>query len=116
MVTSQQAKTRAPKKVTAAQIKAFKALAVRIDQREGADIQAKGRDLFRRHGMARDIVRKLKERRVGLGVSLADLSERTGIAKPNLSRLENNERSSPTLETLHRYAAALGMTVRVELN
>jgi hypothetical protein len=30
-------------------------------------------------------------------------------------RFENNPRFSPTLETLHRYAQALGLAVHIEL-
>ena len=76
---------------------------------------ARGRAALRRHETIREMVARLKARRIAKGLSLADLSARTGIAKPNLSRLENNQRSAPTLETLHRYAQAMGMAVRVEL-
>ena len=114
MVTSTQ---HAPThKLTPAQISAFKTLARNIDRREGAAIVARGRAVFRRHGMIRQIVARLKARRLAQGLSLADISAKTGIAKPNLSRLENSERTSPTFETLHRYAHALGMSVRVDLS
>jgi transcriptional regulator with XRE-family HTH domain len=65
--------------------------------------------------MVRSIVDALKARRQRRGLSLADLARLTGIAKPNLSRLENSIHSTPTLDTLERYARALGMTVRIEL-
>ena len=104
------------KKLSTQKIAAFKALARRVDAAEAHSIKARGRAVFQRHGLARDMVARLKARRLQDGVSLAELATRTGIAKPNLSRLENNVRSSPTLETLHRYARALGMSVRVELN
>jgi predicted transcriptional regulator len=90
-------------------------LAQHIDSQEGQDIRARGRAVFRRHHTVREMVSKLRNRRLELGLSLADVAARTGIAKPNLSRLENNPRTSPTLESLHRYATALGMKVRVEL-
>ena len=57
----------------------------------------------------------LKSRRLAQGMSLSALSRATGIAKPNLSRLENSPHSTPTLDTLERYARAVGMTVRVNL-
>jgi len=104
------------RKLSARKIAAFKELARRVDAQEAESIKARGQAVFHRHGIAREIVARLKTRRIERGVSLAELAARTGIAKPNLSRLENSERSSPTLETLHRYAQALGMSVRVELN
>jgi DNA-binding Xre family transcriptional regulator len=101
--------------LSAARIKDFKALARRVDREEGAAIRARGRAVFRRHGMIRALVTTLKARRLARGLSLSDMAEKTGIAKPNLSRLENSERAAPTLDTLQRYAQALGMVVRVEL-
>ena len=101
--------------ISAARIKELKSLAGRIDREEGAAIQARGRAVFRRHRAMRQVVASLKARRMERGLSLADVAAKTGIAKPNLSRLENNERTSPTVETLQRYAQALGMVVRVEL-
>jgi DNA-binding Xre family transcriptional regulator len=114
-------KTQSGRKVKVArlsptQIKRFKDLARTIDAEEQEDITARGREIFRRHSLARQMVEKLKAKRVAQGISLSELANRTGIAKSNLSRLENSERSSPTLDTLHRYAQALGMTMRVELN
>jgi DNA-binding XRE family transcriptional regulator len=106
---------KAARQLNPAQIKALKALARHVDAEEGAAIKARGRAVFQRHAAIRQIVKTLKTRRMEMGVSLSELAERTGMAKPNLSRLENNERFSPTLETLHRYAQALGMMVRVEL-
>jgi len=99
-----------------ARIKAYKKLAERIDAEEQEDIKQMARGLFERHGIARTLVCQLKTKRLEIGMYLTELSFRTGIAKSNLSRLENNERFSPTLETLHRYAQALGLHMRVELN
>ena len=42
------------------------------------------------------------------GLALADVSARCGIDQPALSRLENGHTPNPTLNTLRRYAAALG--------
>jgi DNA-binding Xre family transcriptional regulator len=99
-----------------ADVKAYKKLARRIDEEEGDEIRAMGKEIFKRHGIAREMVHRLRAKRLENAMSLTELSLRTGIAKSNLSRLENNERVSPTLETLHRYAQALGLKMRVELN
>lgn len=51
---------------------------------------------------------ELKKARTGAGLSLADVAERSGIDKAALSRLENGIHDNPTVETLMRYAAAVG--------
>ena len=50
----------------------------------------------------------LKKAREAAGLSLADVAERSGIDKAALSRLENSVQDNPTIQTLVRYAAALG--------
>ncbi|MCU0705176.1 MAG: helix-turn-helix domain-containing protein [Fimbriiglobus sp.] len=50
----------------------------------------------------------LKAAREAAGLSLADVAERSGIDKAALSRLETGVTENPTLETLMRYAAAVG--------
>src|SRR5438132_12301873 len=42
------------------------------------------------------------------GLTLAEVSRRCGIDQPALSRLENGHNKNPTLDTLWRYAAAVG--------
>jgi transcriptional regulator with XRE-family HTH domain len=63
----------------------------------------------------RAIVADLKRARLRQRITLAAVSSRTGIAKPNLSRLENNQRIAPTLDTLDRYAHAVGLAIKTEL-
>jgi transcriptional regulator with XRE-family HTH domain len=41
-------------------------------------------------------------------LTLADVSARCGFDQPALSRLENGHTPNPKLDTLWRYAAALG--------
>ena len=53
----------------------------------------------------------LKHRRDQLGLSLAEVSERSGLDKGMLSRLENGKILNPTMATLWRYADAVGMQV-----
>lgn len=50
----------------------------------------------------------LKSAREEAGLSLSDVAERSGIDKGALSRLENGVHDNPTVETLVRYATALG--------
>jgi DNA-binding XRE family transcriptional regulator len=51
---------------------------------------------------------ELKRQREAAGLSLADVAERSGIDKSALSGLENGIQDNPTIETLMRYAAAIG--------
>jgi DNA-binding XRE family transcriptional regulator len=53
-------------------------------------------------------LRELKKAREATGLSLADVAERSGIDKAALSRLENGVHDNPTVETLMRYASAVG--------
>ena len=60
-------------------------------------------------GMAiRVALHELKKAREAAGMSLADVAEKSGIDKAALSRLENGVHDNPTVETLMRYAAAVG--------
>lgn len=60
------------------------------------------------HFPAQDLLRSLKAAREAAGFTLADLSARCGIDQPALSRLENGHTQNPTVDTLWRYAAAVG--------
>jgi DNA-binding Xre family transcriptional regulator len=53
----------------------------------------------------------LKREREQRGLTLAEVSERSGLDTGMLSRLENGKVLNPTLTTLWRYAEALGMQV-----
>src|SRR5438132_13014272 len=44
-----------------------------------------------------DAVKLLKMERERMGLSLTEVAERTGIERPNLSRLENEANSNPTI-------------------
>lgn len=58
---------------------------------------------------------RVHRRRVQRGFTLAGMSERTGLSKGYLSRIENG-RKSPPLDTLRRLASALGTDVAVLLS
>jgi DNA-binding XRE family transcriptional regulator len=53
------------------------------------------------------LVHELKARREARGLSLTDVSQRSGLTRAAISRLENGWTLNPTLETLYRYALAL---------
>jgi transcriptional regulator with XRE-family HTH domain len=61
-----------------------------------------------RYAPARELLAKLKRVREEAGLTLAEVSKRCAIDQPALSRLENGHNPNPTIETLWKYAAALG--------
>lgn len=61
----------------------------------------------------REYVRQLKEAREAAGLTLADVSARTGMAVESLSRLETGAQTNPTWKTLGQYALAVGRRPRL---
>jgi predicted transcriptional regulator len=59
------------------------------------------------------IVQAIIEARKTSGFTQRQLSERTGIAQADISRLENGN-ANPSLYTLKRLAAAMDMTLKIE--
>ena len=62
-----------------------------------------------------ELLQQLKAAREEKGLSLADVTERTGMDRSALSKLETGQRPNPTLETLVRYAEAVGKRLVVML-
>jgi DNA-binding XRE family transcriptional regulator len=58
---------------------------------------------------------KLKAAREAKGLSLAELTEITGMDRSAISKLESGQRANPTLQALVRYAEAVGKQLVVEL-
>ena len=54
------------------------------------------------------VVHELKDARLAAGLTLADVSKLTGMDQASLSRLENGRQPNPTVDTLWRYAKAVG--------
>jgi DNA-binding XRE family transcriptional regulator len=65
-------------------------------------------DLHGEYRELRPFVEDIKRARQATGLTLAEVSRRCGIDQPALSRLENGHNKNPTLDTLWRYAAAVG--------
>lgn len=62
-----------------------------------------------------ELLSELKAAREAKGLSLADVTELTGMDRSALSKLENGQRANPTVETLVRYAEAVGKRLIVSL-
>ena len=63
-----------------------------------------------------DLLQQLRAAREAKGLSLADLTELTGMDRSALSKLETGRRANPTVETLVRYAEAVGKRLVVSLS
>lgn len=61
------------------------------------------------------IFTSLKAEREKLGLSLAEMSERCGMAREVIYRLESQTTPNPTISTIQRYATALGLEVSFAL-
>ena len=86
---------------------------------ERPQIVVRAREYKRRSEASRAALRQtfqlLRSERKAQGITLQELERRTGIGRGALSRLENARDPNPTLQTVQRYAAALGKEVLVQL-
>lgn len=62
-----------------------------------------------------DLLLQLRAAREARGLSLADVTALTGMDRSSLSKLETGLRPNPTVETLVRYAEAVGKRLVVSL-
>lgn len=65
--------------------------------------------------LLKQVLQALKEERQRQGMSLRALNERTGIDRGSLSKLENDPDPNVTVNTLMKYAEAVGKTITVQL-
>jgi DNA-binding Xre family transcriptional regulator len=65
--------------------------------------------------LLKHVLKILREERQRQGLSLADINARSGIDRGTLSKLENEEDPNVTMNTLMRYAQALGKVILVQL-
>ena len=61
----------------------------------------------------RAVIQALIDARQKAGLTQKELSERTGIAQGDISKLENGN-ANPSIRTLQRLANGMGMTLKVE--
>ncbi len=59
----------------------------------------------------KQLLHELKKHREEAGLSLADVANRTGMDRAAISRLENGHQPNPTVETISRYAMAVGKQI-----
>jgi len=59
-----------------------------------------------------EIIRAIVDARTNANISQKELSERTGIAQAEISRIENGSRN-PSIKLLQRLAAGMNMDLRI---
>ena len=59
------------------------------------------------------IIQAMIDARKSSGLTQKQLSERTGIAQADISKLESGN-ANPSLKTLQRLAAGMGMKIKIE--
>ncbi len=83
---------------------------------EMPEIKREAQSLRReRRAKIHEAIALLRAERELRGLSLADISEKTGLSRSAISKLENNANANPTINTLSRYADALGLVLSVSL-
>jgi len=61
----------------------------------------------------RAVIQAIIDARLQAGLTQKELSERSGIAQGDISKLENGN-ANPSIRTLQRLASGMGMTLKVE--
>lgn len=83
--------------------------------RELPDLVARHHERMAAAERLEDLLRQLRAAREEMGLSLSDVSARTGMDRSALSKLETGRRPNPTLDTLARYAEAVGKRLEISL-
>ncbi|HEX8340961.1 MAG TPA: helix-turn-helix transcriptional regulator [Tepidisphaeraceae bacterium] len=107
------AKVTSHSKLTPQKLAELQALGKKIDAEEKDAIIAKGRAVFRRQEVIKNLITQIKTARQARNLTLTTVAEITGIGKANLSRLENEASPNPTMDTLLRYADVVGVKVEI---
>ncbi len=84
-------------------------MADNLDHERGA-VAASADDSQMDHTLERCLGTALRQKRLAHGLTIADVSELAGISRGMLSKIENGQ-SATSLDTLHRLARALGVSL-----
>lgn len=101
-------------RLTAEEAAKYQAIREQVDQ-EMPELLARHHERIAALDKVEDVLKQLRAAREQKGLSLVDVSERTGMDHADLLKLETEERPNPTLETLVRYADAVGMRLELAL-
>jgi len=102
------------RKLTAEEAAKYNAIREQV-AKEVPDLIARHEERMSTLDQLRELLVQLKAAREAKGLSLSDLTELTGMDRSALSKLETGQRANPTVETLVRYAEAVGKRLVVSL-
>jgi DNA-binding Xre family transcriptional regulator len=66
--------------------------------------------------LLKHVLHALKQERERRGLSLTEVNEKTGIDRESLTKMENDLDPNVTVDTLLRYAGAIGKTLTVQVD
>jgi DNA-binding Xre family transcriptional regulator len=102
------------RKLTSEEVANYKAIRERIAE-ELPDLITRHHERMASLDQLHELLMQLRAARESRGLSLSDLTELTGMDRSALSKLETGQRANPTVETLVRYAEAVGKRLVVSL-
>ena len=102
------------RRLTSEEAAKYKAIREQVAE-ELPDLIARHHERMATLDQLQELLMQLKAAREAKGLSLADLTELTGMDCSALSKLETGQRANPTVETLVRYAEAVGKRLMVSL-
>jgi DNA-binding XRE family transcriptional regulator len=102
------------RKLTSEEAAKYKAIRTQVAE-ELPELIARHQERMAVLDQLEQLLAQLKSAREARGLSLADLTKLTGMDPSALSKLENGQRPNPTIETLVRYAEAVGKRLVVSL-
>ena len=78
-------------------------------------IEARSAEARKKHEAQMRLASRLQEARQSAGLSLTQLSKRTGMTRQAISRIESGENRNPTMSTIIRLAEALNKQCVIDL-
>jgi predicted transcriptional regulator len=102
------------RRLTSEEAAAYRALRQQLDA-ERPELVARHQQRMASLDQVESLFMQLKEAREAKGLSLAELAQLTAADRSALTKLENEQKVEPTVETLVRYAEALGKRLVVSL-
>ena len=102
------------RRLTPEEAATYKAVREQVAE-ELPDLTARHHERIATLDRLQEVISQLKVAREAKGLSLADVTELTGMDRSALSKLETGQRANPTVETLVRYAEAVGKRLVVSL-
>src|SRR5438309_4242874 len=102
------------RRLTSEEAAKYKAIREQVAE-ELPDLIARHHERMATRDQLHELLIQLKAAREAKGLSLSDLTELTGMDRSALSKLETGQRANLTVETLVRYADAVGKRLVVSL-